>query len=446
MRRLALPGLLALVSLGCSRPASPPAHESPTGGGRARATHQSAPAGALTDVIQIDAGYRHTCALRASGEVLCWGTVAGADRVESRPYRIAGIESAREILIGDWFSLAVERTGEIMAWGGLTGPSYRHRLVENWRGRPVGDDERGPPPMDVVLTEPLDPALSAEAAAAAYPDDVQLHTKTRGFPGPLPAQWRITARAVSTRMRTDAKVFVAEQMSCTHHLDGELSCIEPRFIGAFPSWNESQTRHEPDLIDMIGTSLPEVCMLRSSGAVDCVRYVGEDPDEWRDYEFQNVRVPLPGPAAAIASDECAAVLLRDGRVVTWCDRLEDGRISTVTKINPEIDDAIAIDMGGRSICVLRRDDDVTCWYEGSDALFYMPTPRTITTLDHPTQLAVGSRHACALLADGRVQCWGANEHGQLGNGERRGELNEDGDPDMLIPDTAPTWVVAPTTP
>ncbi len=45
-----------------------------------------------------------------------------------------------------------------------------------------------------------------------------------------------------------------------------------------------------------------------------------------------------------------------------------------------------------------------------------PRPDAVRATDDPGVIAAGGRHSCALVA-GRVQCWGANERGQLGDGD-----------------------------
>lgn len=45
-----------------------------------------------------------------------------------------------------------------------------------------------------------------------------------------------------------------------------------------------------------------------------------------------------------------------------------------------------------------------------------PRPEAVRATDDPGVIAAGGRHSCALVG-GRVQCWGANERGQLGDGD-----------------------------
>lgn len=79
----------------------------------------------ITDAVAVSAGNLHACALLESGEVVCWGRAhdgelgsedAGSLPVAA-PVRVTGLEDAVAIAAGDSFSCAVRESGEVVCWG-----------------------------------------------------------------------------------------------------------------------------------------------------------------------------------------------------------------------------------------------------------------------------------------------------------------------------------------
>ncbi|HYP79483.1 MAG TPA: hypothetical protein VEQ17_04285, partial [Steroidobacteraceae bacterium] len=84
--------------------------------------------------------------------------------------------------------------------------------------------------------------------------------------------------------------------------------------------------------------------------------------------------------------------------------------------------------GASHSCVITSEGAVLCWGSNSQSQLGsytadQPTPLTVTALgqvrasveDHA--IAAGDHHTCVIAASGDlVLCWGANENGQLGNG------------------------------
>jgi len=74
--------------------------------------------------------------------------------------------------------------------------------------------------------------------------------------------------------------------------------------------------------------------------------------------------------------------------------------------------------------VLERDGEAFCWGEGESGQLDDPAmknsyiPVAVSGLpENPIQMAAGGSHTCVLTDLGEISCWGANDWGQLGNGE-----------------------------
>ena len=79
----------------------------------------------IDDALQVSASYENTCAARASGKVSCWGdrsygrigdggAVAGS---QLTPAMVSGLSDARQVSVGYQHSCAVLASGKVMCWG-----------------------------------------------------------------------------------------------------------------------------------------------------------------------------------------------------------------------------------------------------------------------------------------------------------------------------------------
>lgn len=77
-----------------------------------------------------------------------------------------------------------------------------------------------------------------------------------------------------------------------------------------------------------------------------------------------------------------------------------------------------IGIGDAFICALLSNGTVSCVIDTFDAHgdSTPSAPVQVTALSGVSDISVAWDHACALRTDGSAACWGANDHGQLGDG------------------------------
>ncbi len=85
------------------------------------------------DVVEIAAGYGHTCARRSSGSVVCWGANGegqlgdGSNRTNRlAPVAVSGLTDAVEIAAGWGHTCARGSSGTVACWG----YNYNDRRIE----------------------------------------------------------------------------------------------------------------------------------------------------------------------------------------------------------------------------------------------------------------------------------------------------------------------------
>lgn len=147
-----------------------------------------------------------------------------------------------------------------------------------------------------------------------------------------------------------------------------------------------------------------------------------------------VDVPgLPGTTEQVASGADHSCAQRtDGSVRCWgansFGQLGDGTIAAydgALKVTGLPGDVTQISAGGSHTCALIKNGSVSCWGAnnhgqlGNGNTVNQSSPITVVGLPLPaTAVSAGGNHTCATLNDGSIRCWGRNDRGQLGNKSR----------------------------
>ena len=383
---------------------------------------------------RIAASGYHTCAINAHGGVDCWGDNSFRFRlgdpsvyVAMSPIPALGIRDAVAITIGDSSSgtglghtCALHEDQTVSCWGLDSGGA----LGQGTPGRPLAPQEGrtgGDPTVPVVEL----------ASGLAVP------TKVPGI--------------------SDAvDVSAGDRFTCVVHADGTASCWGSN-VGGNLGDGTGQSRDWPQkvagLSDLVGISAGSghACALHADGTVSCWggNHFGQLGDGTRSSRSLPTKVKgLDDAVTVSASGESSCAVHGSGEVSCWGrnsswyyspsgeEVREIGLLGAGSRSTMEpvplgvvgITDAVAVDMGEFSSCVLHRDGGVSCW--GANHSGQLGTGTAESRLE-PVRLdirdalavTVSSRnvwsgsHACAVTADDGVLCWGDNRYGQLGVGD-----------------------------
>jgi alpha-tubulin suppressor-like RCC1 family protein len=99
----------------------------------------------------------------------------------------------------------------------------------------------------------------------------------------------------------------------------------------------------------------------------------------------------------------------------------DSYVTTPTPV-PDMQNALRVQGGDASSCVLTSAAEVACWgwngigQLGTGTYANETSPSVVALSSNVVDFAVGVGHTCAALDTGPVACWGLNEQGQIGNG------------------------------
>ncbi len=357
-------------------------------------------------VVQVAAGGAHTCALRDTGEVKCWGqgtygqlglgsTDAKGDQTGEMGAALVTVdlgEPAQAISAGASHTCAVLVSGKVKCWGSNDYGELGQGDTE-WRG-----DNNGEMGKELLAVELGEPAV-----------------------------------AVTAGMNYTCALLQSGAVKCWgRNGSGQLG------VGDTLNWGdgggEMAALPAVELGDITLTvaagsgPTPHTCALLASGAVKC--WGGNDFGQLGQGDTGNrgdgsgemaalQAIDLGGTARAVFAGQQFSCALLDPAAVRCWGRAQYGQLG----------------LGG----IDTRGDE-------ADEMGALPAVDLGGAVE---QLAVGNYHSCALLQWGVVKCWGWNSEGRLGLGDAldRGDGPEEMGAALpavdLIPDIFPPDVVVP---
>jgi len=358
--------------------------------------HSALGASLLGHATKVSAGYSHTCALLATGGIVCWGQGAynqlgnGSTDASDVPVVVSGLSDAVDVAAGAYHTCAVRQTGELVCWG--------------WNGI-------GQPPNGSSGTSPLPVAIAGVTDAVA-----------------------VAASAYQT---------------CAVRVTGQVVCWGDGAYGRLGNGSTASSNVPiavSGLTDAVSVAAGyyNTCAARRTGGVACwgrgffgVLGSGKSADSG---------VPVDVSALTDAVDVGvgslhACATRRTGEVVCWGHN-GSGQLGNGSATSPSLPIAVtgltgvtAVTAGGNHACAAVGTGAVFCWGYGADGELgngsgaSSSLPVAVTGLTDATQVVTGGSglgsgdglledgdHSCAVHGTGAVFCWGSGSNGELGNG------------------------------
>jgi alpha-tubulin suppressor-like RCC1 family protein len=448
----------------------------------------------ITNAIQVAVGLEHSCALLVSGEVRCWGNDSrgqlgnGSANSDSQTAAVIVYEDdaatvplggVTAIALGDFHGCALKANGEVWCWGsngsGQLAPVAATSQSDHAR-RSVANNY-------VAITAGLEHTCGINAAGRVFcwgynvqgqlgdgtntnsstPRDTGLtsaiairgsrrHTCAVLLDGTARC-WGVNSAgelgngATSTGQNTPVTVAGLTQVthigggdkySCARTADGQLYCWGLGDNGRLGTGNNTSSL-SPALV-AITTSVASVVEVQSDAETNCARLSDGKVGCWGDNRGGqtargettatggvplNVVSGLTQPTRKVATGgQHACAILASGALACWGDN-ESGQLglgNTTRQLAPVTltsnGTAVDVALGAKQTCSLRADRTVWCWGDNTGSRLGFASgattaPREVTGIGSVRAIAVGAEHQCAVRLDGDVYCWGRNHRGQV---------------------------------
>ncbi len=364
---------------------------------------------------RMDSGRHHTCVVRGTGAVVCWGSNEGRQLGHDQlpkanaPSTVPGVSDIVEVAAGDRHTCVRDEEMDVFCWGGKQISLQPINGLRDVIGVSAGGRDAC--------------ALEHDGAVKCwdmYGSSVVLD-EIRGVAGGLEVALGARHGCVRTELG---------RVQCWgSNRFGQLGDGRARFRAA-----AAEIAGLTHVID-IAAGKAHTCALRSDGGVYCWGWGGRG--QLGDGARSNANRPravedLGAEAVELAAgDDFSCARLVDGRVQCWGSAAhgqlghgvahEDATFARPVWV-AGLSEATAIAAGEKHACAEIAGERVVCWGAneegqlGEGPRLFRPLPTTHKKLGEPVlRLAAGSAHSCAVVDGGRVRCWGHNTAWQLGD-------------------------------
>lgn len=336
---------------------------------------------------RIAAGAQHTCAIKNSGDVFCWGSGGagalgnGSLASSSTPVKVSLTGAVSAITAGDYHTCAIKNSGDVVCWG--SGSSGQ-----------LGNG------ASLDATTPVTVSLTGGATSISAGGD----------------------------------------NTCAIKVNGQLVCWGRGDVGGLGN-GFNLNLNLPVAVTLSGAvtdvsvGVGHVCAIKIIAEVVCWGYGVNGQLGNGTFTSSNipVLVSLPGGATAISAGGLFTCAIKtNGQTVCWGENAygQLGNGTSGGSPGTNIPSAVNISAGAGNLsagtfhaCAITSAGNTLCWGNGGNGQLgrgsttSANTPVSVTVPSGSVAaLALGAYHTCALKTNASIDCWGSGFYGQLGNG------------------------------
>ena len=396
--------------------------------------------GQNSDIAQISAGGRHTCAVTVASKAKCWGANfdgelgLGTNVSQTVPAEITSLGNAVvEIKAGSDHSCARLTNGDVKCWGNNQNGQLGDGTFTN-RNVPVsvlGLDSSG---LEVSTGLTHTCARLSSGLVKCWGDNLfgGLGNGTAGGKSPLPVDVALSANEA-------VQLALGGRHTCALVLTGRLKCWGANYDGELGN-EDAPIRAFAGIVSGLSSGIEQIS---TSGFHTCVRSITNGIKCWglnSDGQLgtgtrTSYSVPLDviglssGGIFVSSGYQHSCAVLTSGGIRCWGGNSK-GQLGTGDVITRNLpanvislsNSALSVSAGVAHTCALLTTGGVVCWGDntsgtlGTGTLAGSLVPTNVFNLSSGVeQISTGQGFTCARLAAGSIKCWGENSSGQLGN-------------------------------
>ncbi|NCU42135.1 MAG: hypothetical protein EOM19_05475, partial [Candidatus Moranbacteria bacterium] len=430
--------------------------------------------GYLTDIFQIAAGSRYSCAVKTDGTVYCWGraeygigdNTIGTSR--NTPVQVLGVggvgvlSGVIQVSVGSSNMCALKTDGTVWCWGtgqfGGNGDNTTTQRLTPVQVLGVGGVGVLSGISEISTGYSHTCALKTDGTVWCWGSGDRLGSdKVNGnFPTPIQVD---DVGIFSESFSNGEQVSSGNEFSCALNGDGTVWCWGRNYYGQIGNDTQGNKPGAVQVkgvggvgyltdISQIANGNSHVCALKTDGTAYCwgengSGRLGDNTTTQRNTPVQVKGVGNIGFLSNISqitagnSNTCA--LKTDGTAYCWGTGQYGGNgdNTTTQRYTPVqvkgvdgvgfLENVSQISAGFYHTCATKTDGTAYCWGSssygqlGDDTTTQRNTPIQVLGvggvgyLEGVSQISTGYRHTCATKTDGTVYCWGLNSSGQLGD-------------------------------